>query len=126
KSRLGAHDTEVIAMPNPADKMAKWREEAEKVRRGYTDALVSSNKAIYSGISELANQQLGAVKKHYAEALSGLHTLRRGGSPGEIAKAQMQLLQEALDRTIGDARETLEILEKTRRQVGQELRRASA
>lgn len=112
-------------MAKSSNRVTQWRDEVEKMRKNYSEALVSTNKAVYAGMGEIANQQLTAVKKHYEEALKSLQTLRKGGTPRELAGTQLQMLQDALDRTIKDARETLDILEKTRTRVSEELRKSN-
>ncbi|MDN5937431.1 MAG: TIGR01841 family phasin [Salinisphaera sp.] len=110
-------------MATQASKVTQLRKDVEKLRKSYTNAMVSANKAAYDGIDKLAEHELAAIKKHYEEALKNVRSLRKGGDPRDVASAQLRLLQETIDRILKNARQSLTILEKTRKKIAADVRR---
>ena len=98
------------------------KHDIDGLRKGYTKALAGANKAIYDGMEQLAEHELNAIRTHYSEAMHSLSTIRGGGSPGDLAIAQLQFLQETIDRVLSNARQSLAILDSTRRDVSEQFR----
>ena len=98
------------------------KNDIDGLRKGYTKALSGANKAIYDGMEQLAEHELNAIRTHYSEALQSLSAIRSGGSPGDLAIAQLQFLQETIDRVLSNARQSLAILDNTRREVSEQFR----
>src|SRR5699024_6006266 len=98
------------------------RDDIDSLRRNYTGALTSANRAIHDGIEQLTEHELSAIKKHYETALSSLKTFKKGGSPQDMAMAQMELLQNTMDSILSNTRHSLSILESTRREVASQVR----
>lgn len=103
--------------------ITKLRRDVDTLRRNYTGAFTSANRAVYDGIEKLAEHELTAIKTHYEQAIASLKTLSQGGAPRELAAAQLQLLQDTIDRIMLNARESLTILEDTRSHINAEIRR---
>lgn len=103
--------------------ITKLRRDVDTLRRNYTGAFTSANRAVYDGIEKLAEHELTAIKTHYEQAIASLKTLSQGGAPRELAAAQLQLLQDTIDRIMLNARESLMILEDTRSHINAEIRR---
>lgn len=99
------------------------RKDVNQLRKSYTKAMTSANKAAYQGIEKLADHELAAIKKHYEVALKNLKSLRSGGDSKDVAAAQLKLLQDTIDRIMKNARESLQILDATRKQIAADVRR---
>lgn len=110
-------------MAKKQNRIAELRKEVDQLRKSYTGAMSSANKAVYKGIERLAEHELAAIKKHYEEALKNLKKLRKGGDPRDIATAQLKLLQDTIDRIMQNARESMSILDDTRKQISTDIRK---
>ena len=110
-------------MAKSDNRITKLRKDVEKLRKNYTGAFTSANRAVYDGIEQLAEHELAAIKTHYEQAISSLKTLRKGGAPRELAVAQLQLIQDTIDRIMSNARESMAILDSTRSRINEEIRR---
>lgn len=110
-------------MTKKQNRITQLREDVDRLRKSYTGAMTSANKAVSDGIEKLAEHELAAIKKHYEVALKNIKSLRKGGDPRDLATAQLRLLQETMDRIISNARESLKILEKTRDNISKDVRK---
>ena len=72
-------------MAKSDNRISKLRKDVDKLRKNYTGAFTSANRAVYDGIEQLAEHELAALKTHYEEAIKSLKTLRKGGAPRELA-----------------------------------------
>ena len=97
-------------MTKSDNRITRIRKDIDKLRRNYTGAFASANRAVYHGIEQLAEHELAAIRTHYEEAHENLKQLRRGGSPRDLAASQLELLQQTVDRILDNARESLTIL----------------
>ncbi|MDT0635161.1 TIGR01841 family phasin [Spectribacter hydrogenoxidans] len=111
-------------MAKKESRATQLRKEVDKLRKSYTKAMTSTNKAVFDGIERLAEHELNAIKKHYEEALKNIKSLRKGGDPRDIATSQLRLMQDTIDRILANARESLQILDKTRQQINEEIRKS--
>ncbi|MDT0618728.1 TIGR01841 family phasin [Salinisphaera sp. P385] len=111
-------------MAKKESRATQLRKEVDKLRKSYTKAMTSTNKAVFDGIERLAEHELNAIKKHYEEALKNIKSLRKGGDPRDIATSQLRLMQDTIDRIMANARESLQILDKTRQQINEEIRKS--
>lgn len=110
-------------MARKENKVAKLRKDVDKLRKSYTGAMSSANQAVQGGFEKLVEHELTAIKTHYEAALKNLKQLRKGGDPKDLATAQLKLLQETIDRIMNNARESLSILDETRKQISADVRK---
>ncbi|MAA73942.1 MAG: hypothetical protein CMN28_04485 [Salinisphaeraceae bacterium] len=110
-------------MASKQNRVAKLRKDVDKLRKSYTGAMSSANSAVQDGFERLVEHELTAIKTHYEAALKNLKQLRKGGDPRDLATAQLKLLQETIDRIMNNARESLTILDETRRKISEDVRR---
>lgn len=110
-------------MAKKQNRITQLRQDVDRLRKNYTGAMSSANKAVYDGIDKLAEHELKAIKQHYEAALKNLKQLRKGGDARDIASAQLKLLQETIDRIMSNARESLKILDNTRKQIAKDIRK---
>ncbi len=110
-------------MAQKQNRITQLRKDVDRLRKNYTGAMSSANKAVTDGIEKLADHELLAIKKHYEAALKNLKSLRKGGDPRDMATAQLRLLQDTIDRIVSNARESLRILEQTRDKISQDVRK---
>lgn len=110
-------------MAQKQNRITQLRKDVDKLRKSYTGAMSSANKAVADGIERLADHELAAIKKHYEAALKNLKSLRKGGDPRDLATEQLRLLQDTIDRIISNARESLKILEQTRDKIAADVRK---
>lgn len=111
-------------MAKKQNRIAELRKDVDQLRKSYTKAMSSANKAVYKGIERLADHELAAIKKHYEEALKNLRKLRKGGDARDIATEQLRLLQDTIDRIMKNARESMKILDDTRKQIAADIRKS--
>lgn len=110
-------------MAKKQPRITQLRQDVDRLRKSYTGAMSSANKAVSDGIEKLADHELAAIKKHYEAALKNIKALRKGGDPRDMATAQLRLLQDTMDRIIKNARESLKILEQTRNKIAADVRK---
>lgn len=110
-------------MAQKQNRITQLRKDVDRLRKNYTGAMSSANKAVTDGIEKLADHELAAIKKHYEAALKNIKSLRKGGDPRDLATSQLQLLQDTIDRIINNARKSLKILEDTRNRISADVRK---
>ncbi len=98
-------------------RITKLRNDLKSLRQNCTGAFTAANQAFYDGVEQLVEHEFAALRAHYAETCAGLKEFKNIGAPRQMACAQMQRFQNTIGRVARNARESLEIIADTRRQV---------
>lgn len=81
------------------------------------DTLGNANTIVYGGVQKLADQELKALNDYYKSAVSSLKSARGGKDIKSTAQKQADLLQEAVNKLIGNARASLTVVADARAEL---------
>lgn len=99
-------------------RLEQIRSQIEKLGRDSLDVVANANRIVLQGIQRLAEQELAALNEYYKSAMDSLKSARRGDSTlKDMASSQLDLMQETVNRVIGNARESLKIIADTRAEL---------
>lgn len=100
------------------DKIEQIRLQIEKLGRDSLDVVANANRIVLQGIQKLAEQELAALNEYYRNAMDSLKSARTGNSSiKDLATTQLDLMQDTVNRVIGNARESLRIVADTRAEL---------
>ena len=99
-------------------RLEQIRSQIEKLGRDSLDVVANANRIVLQGIQRLAEQELAALNEYYKSAMDSLKSARRGDSSlKDLATSQLDLMQDTVNRVIGNARESLRIIADTRAEL---------
>lgn len=100
-----------------ANKLDRMRAQLEKLRKDSLDTVVAANKIVYQGVQRVADHELKTLNDTYRAALGSLKQVKRSDGLKGVAGKQVDVLQDAANRIIASARESLEIVAETRQEL---------
>jgi len=86
-------------------------------QRKNVELLMNTNKAVVEGSQALLQRQADMIQQSIAEATSAAEALTKSGSPEDISKAQVELLQSAYEKALANSNEISEMIKKTQDEV---------
>lgn len=99
-------------------RLEQIRLQIEKLGRDSLDVVANANRIVLQGIQRLAEQELAALNEYYKSAVDSLKSARRGDSSlRDLATSQLDLMQDTVNRVIGNARESMRIIADTRTEL---------
>lgn len=100
------------------------RSRLERLRKDSLDLAANANRIVFAGVQRIADHELKTLNDAYRQAMKSLKQARRSGGVKDIAAAQLDAMQDAVNRVIASTREALAIATETRRQLGELLQQA--
>ena len=86
-------------------------------QRKNVELLMNTNKAVLEGSQALMQRQADMIQQAIAEATEAAQSLSKSGSPEEVSKAQVELLQSAYEKALANSTEISEMIKKTQDEV---------
>jgi hypothetical protein len=96
------------------DTIDQLKAHIERLRRDSLDVVANASRIVFEGVQKLAEQELRALNDYYKSAVS---SAKAASGPGDLATAQLDLLQDTVLKVIGAARESLSIIADTRAEL---------
>jgi hypothetical protein len=96
------------------DTIDQLKAHIERLRRDSLDVVANASRIVFEGVQKLAEQELRALNDYYKSAVS---SAKAASGPGDLASAQLDLLQDTVTKVIAAARESLSIIADTRAEL---------
>ena len=96
------------------DTIDQLKAHIERLRRDSLDVVANASRIVFEGVQRLAEQELRALNDYYKSAVS---SAKAASGPGDLASAQLDLLQDTVQKVISAARESLSIIADTRAEL---------
>ena len=96
------------------DTIDQLKAHIERLRRDSLDVVANASRIVFEGVQKLAEQELRAFNDYYKSAVN---SAKATSGPGDLASAQLDLLQDTVQKVIAAARESLSILADTRAEL---------
>ena len=96
------------------DTIDQLKAHIERLRRDSLDVVANASRIVFEGVQKLAEQELRAFNDYYKSAVN---SAKAASGPGDLASAQLDLLQDTVQKVIAAARESLSILADTRAEL---------
>lgn len=96
------------------DTIDQLKAHIERLRRDSVDVVANASRIVFEGVQKLAEQELRALNDYYKSAVN---SAKAASGPGDLASAQLDLLQDTVQKVIAAARESLSILADTRAEL---------
>lgn len=78
----------------------------DKLRKESVETVANANRIVSQGVQKLADRELKALKDYYQELVGQVKAARRGESIKDLAARQLDLMQDTVNKMIGNARES--------------------
>jgi phasin family protein len=86
-------------------------------QRKNVELLMNTNKAVIEGSQALLQRQADMIQQSVAEATAAAEALTKSGSPEDVSKAQVELLQSAYEKALTNSAEISEMIKKTQDEI---------
>ncbi len=86
-------------------------------QRKNVEALTSANRVTLEGVQAVIKRQVEIVQETMNEASKAYESVSKAGSPTEAAAKQVELVKEAFERALSNARELAEMVSKAQQEA---------